>query len=270
MSKILFTDIDGTLLNSSGIVSTENREAIQKCIAEGNRVVLTSGRSVRGQKVVLDQLGATDGMYMIGFQGGLLYDFNADKLMYEKFLDGEVASKILKMAEDMGIHAHAYAAEGIYTPGYTDTFRKYINITKENGIEFSDPSEISDKKIYKVLAASFEDETILYKFKEKIEKCDFISKIDLIFSAATLFEIIPKGVSKGGGLRKMTEYLGASLKDTVSVGDERNDISMIEAACTGCAMQNGRPELKEKADYITERDNNHSGVAEVIKKFILR
>ena len=56
-------------------------------------------------------------------------------------------------------------------------------------------------------------------------------------------------------------------QNAVAAGDEENDISMIEAAGVGVAMANATPRLKECADYITEQDNDHDGIAEVIDKF---
>lgn len=53
-------------------------------------------------------------------------------------------------------------------------------------------------------------------------------------------------------------------------GDAENDISMIRAAHIGCAMRNAEEEVKQAADYITENDNNHDGVAEIIHKFVLK
>ena len=60
------------------------------------------------------------------------------------------------------------------------------------------------------------------------------------------------------------------MDDVITVGDERNDISMIEAAGTGVAVANAREELKSVADFITENDNNHGAIAEVIHKFIIK
>ena len=63
--------------------------------------------------------------------------------------------------------------------------------------------------------------------------------------------------------------LNMPMESTIAVGDEQNDISMLEAAHMGIAMKNGIQELKNAADYVTEQDNNHDAIAEVIEKFIL-
>ena len=65
----------------------------------------------------------------------------------------------------------------------------------------------------------------------------------------------------------MCRALNILEKNAVAAGDEENDISMIEAAGIGVAMANATPRLKECADYITEHDNDHDGIAEVIDKF---
>ncbi len=59
------------------------------------------------------------------------------------------------------------------------------------------------------------------------------------------------------------------MKNSIAAGDEENDISMIEAAAIGVCMANGNPAVKKLADYVTQNDNNHDGIAEVIQKFIL-
>ena len=70
-------------------------------------------------------------------------------------------------------------------------------------------------------------------------------------------------------MRNMCRMLGIDLADTIAAGDEENDLTMIEAAGVGVAMANGIPAAKALADYVTTRDNNHDGIAEVVEKFML-
>ena len=63
--------------------------------------------------------------------------------------------------------------------------------------------------------------------------------------------------------------MGIPIANSVSAGDENNDISMIKSAGIGCAVANARPEVKAAADYVTERDNNQAAIAEIIKKFMM-
>ena len=82
-------------------------------------------------------------------------------------------------------------------------------------------------------------------------------------------EYTPAGVSKGSAVRNLCQYLGIPLEHAVAVGDEWNDISMIQAAGIGAAVKNAVDAVKEAADYVTQRDHNLDAVAEVIDRFLL-
>ena len=79
---------------------------------------------------------------------------------------------------------------------------------------------------------------------------------DFIRSERTLYEILPKGASKGTALRKMTELFGIDISKTIAVGDYNNDISMLETAGAGFAVANAVPEVKAVADYTTVSNND--------------
>lgn len=88
--------------------------------------------------------------------------------------------------------------------------------------------------------------------------------------AMEYLEHVAPGIDKGSAVRFLCEYTGIPLCNTIAAGDAENDISMIRAAHIGCAMRNAEEEVKQAADYITENDNNHDGVAEIIHKFVLK
>ena len=90
-----------------------------------------------------------------------------------------------------------------------------------------------------------------------------------VFSNDFLLEYLPAGVSKGRAVVSLCEKLGIPVADSVAVGDEANDIPMIDAAGVGAVMKNGTDEAKSHAGYVTDRTNNECGVSEVIRKFIL-
>lgn len=79
----------------------------------------------------------------------------------------------------------------------------------------------------------------------------------------------PAGVNKGSAVTALCARLGMDIRDSVAAGDENNDVSMLRAAGVGAAMSNAVPAAKAAADYVTERDNNHDGIEEVIRKFLL-
>jgi len=97
----------------------------------------------------------------------------------------------------------------------------------------------------------------------------FDPAVDTFFSSVEFLEVVAKNLNKGNGLRMMAEILQIPLADTVAIGDEENDVSMLKAAGIGCAMSNGSASAKAAADYVTEKDNNNGGAAEAIRRFIL-
>ena len=77
------------------------------------------------------------------------------------------------------------------------------------------------------------------------------------------------GIDKGNGLRSLAEILGIDVKDTIAVGDNYNDISMLKTAGLSIAVSNAVDDAKKAAHYVTEADNNKGAVAELIEKFII-
>ena len=94
-------------------------------------------------------------------------------------------------------------------------------------------------------------------------------RVDFFRSSPQFLEMVTAGVNKGWAVLELCRRLGIPITDAVAAGDEANDISMLRAAGVGAAMCNGIPAAKEAADYVTQRDNNHDGIAEVIERFLL-
>ena len=87
------------------------------------------------------------------------------------------------------------------------------------------------------------------------------------FSCPQYLEYCPLGATKADGIAFFEERLGIAHENTIAVGDEDNDAAMIRYAGTGVVMKNGNEAVKPLADYITTRDNNHGGLAEVIRRY---
>ena len=97
----------------------------------------------------------------------------------------------------------------------------------------------------------------------------FQTEYSMVRSSKIFLEFLHRGIEKGSALKSLASYLNVKMDETMAIGDAGNDISMIKAAGIGVAMKNAFPEVLEIADYITENDNNNSGVAEALNKFII-
>jgi len=82
-------------------------------------------------------------------------------------------------------------------------------------------------------------------------------------------EFNPYNIDKGTGVKDLLEKINIDPSEAIAIGDNFNDIPMIENVGMGVAVKNGVDEIKSVANYVTENDNNHNAVAEVIYKFIM-
>lgn len=268
-NKILFVDLDATLLKDDKTVSERNRKAIQKMLDAGHYIVLATGRTVESGRIVARELGLTlPGCYMIAFNGAVLYDCSADRVLRKRSIPIDVVEEIFERARKAGLYVQTYNNMDIITTKHTKELDYY---REKTGLSYKLSSNILDmleEEPQKVLLIDLKNTGRLEQFRQRNLKWEQ-GKCTSFFSCREYLEYCPLGTSKGAGVEYLTQILNMPLDCTVAVGDEQNDISMIRAAHIGIAMKNAIPEAKEAADYVTENDNNHDAIADVIEKFIL-
>ena len=266
--KVLFMDLDDTLSSDDKTVSPKNREAIRAALSRGHSVVVTTGRPLKSGKAVVKDLGLTaQGCYMIAFNGSVLYDCAADRILKEKTVPLNLVKTLFDAAKKAGIYIQTYDKEDVLAPQYTEELKFYTTHTGMTYRILPDTGNALQEEPYKALLISLESRRILEEFQKGQQSwCE--GKLNSFFSSSNYLEYCPYGVDKGGAVLEFCEYFGIPLKQTVAVGDECNDVSMIKAAHIGVAVQNAVDVAKEAADYITKRDHNQAAVAEVIEMFL--
>ena len=269
IKKLFFTDLDDTLFSRKKIISQRIRDDIKKAGEEGQRVILCSGRPFSTIKPLLDDLGiGYKGNYVVSFNGGLILEADTGKTLYRNEVPEDICKKVMKLCQSLNIHSQFYDEDGVLTPDEGPEVRRYADLSK--GTYKFDP-DLSDNFVGtspKIEIIDLDDHARLDSLKSTIlEK--FGDSLDLFFSNPYYLEVMPKGVSKGSAVHYLSKYLGVPIENTVAVGDSDNDISMIKVAGIGCAMANAIDSVKKAADYITVNDCDHSGVAEILEKFVL-
>lgn len=258
---LICTDLDGTLLNSKGQISKENLEAIEYFKSEGGRFTFVTGRPpmIAGRMFDAVKPNAPIGCY----NGGGVYDFKSKKFLWSVALPDdfkELVHFIDEKMPDVGIQLNT--TEQIYfnkdNPAMV-RFRKVTELPNIGG-DYMAVTEPVVKVVFGHLDGNRMDE--LAKTLNSHPKSH---EFDFIRSEETLYEILPKGVSKGNLLLKIAELLDIDPQNTVAVGDYNNDISMIKAAGIGYAVQNAVPEAKAVADRITVSNNDHA-IAAIINE----
>lgn len=267
--KLIFVDGDGTLLCRDGSVTEENRAAITKALEQGHQVAVTTGRSIQGARPILEALGvAGGGVYLLAYQGSVLYDWGRKSVLHRDGIPGRKVMELMAALDEAGIYAHTFSDEGILTLRESEELEVYSRQTPEAHQVLKDLRELENGVYPKVMAMDFHSDRKLLAFQKVYAPWEADS-LNSFFSAACYLEYCKKGCNKGTGLRRLAELLNWPIADTIAVGDERNDISMIQAAGLGVAMENARPEVKAAAGFVTEHDCDHSGVAEVLNRFVL-
>lgn len=267
-SKILFLDLDQTLLRDDKSVSEKNREAIHTALKKGNYIVLATGRPVDSGRRVVKELGLSQpGCYMIAYNGGLIYDCAADKVLVEHTMSIEDVEYLFQKAEEDGLYIQTYTQNYIITQKRTRETQYYIDHT---GMEckVGEVASLIDDEPHKVLLIELEDHEKLVRFKEKNAQWAE-QHSECFFSSPQYLEYCPKGVNKGSGVEYIRKLLNVKKENTIGVGDEENDIPLLQQAAIGIAVKNASDTVKEAADFVTEHDNNEDAIAEVIEKYVL-
>ena len=257
MYKIIALDMDGTLLNDDKIITEMTKKALQSAREKGVKVVLASGRPIDGLRRYLEELGLVDdNEYVLSYNGCLVQETKSEKIISEKGLKGSDLHYIYNFSP----------TRGLITPKNSKYTEVEADINKID-INICDFDEISkDESIIKIML--IDEPEVLDKAIAKLPK-EVGEKYNLAKSTPYFFEIINKESNKGLGLKALADYLNVDKDEIIAVGDAGNDLDMIEFAGLGVAMENGHSNVKEAANYIT-KSNNEDGIAEVVRKFILK
>ena len=271
-TKMIFLDLDGTLLDDEKKLSPVNRNAIDQALEAGHKVLICTGRPLSSAIKLLPAFGLDKpGCYAITYNGGLIYDAGTKTSIYKKTVPIKQIKYVFEKAQEYGnIHIQTYTDEGFICEKDTQEGRDYERITKtdrkvvKNVIE-----ELNGQEPCKMLAIAYGcDRKHIEGFRDfMMEYCE--GKMNVCFSNYEYLEFMPVGINKGNAIRWMSEFLNIPMENTIAVGDAENDITMLQTAAVGAVMCNADEEIRQYGNYITEKNNNEGGVAEVIYKFML-
>ncbi|MGM9537754.1 MAG: Cof-type HAD-IIB family hydrolase [Candidatus Onthomonas sp.] len=266
--KMLFLDLDGTLLNDRKEITPGNRLAINEALARGHRVVITTGRPLKSAILQAEKLGMTGkGCYLIAFNGGILYDcFRREQLCHQA-LSIETACRVVAEANRRGLHVQTYDDRDVLVEPRCDneSVRRYCSLINMDFRVIRDVRQDLVQDPAKCLIIDYQNQKPLLEIQEWLQT-NMAGQADCFFSCDQYLEVVPVGTGKGAAVVDLCQLLNVPIRNAVAVGDAANDLTMIQAAGTGVAMANGTDEVKAVADYVTQRDNNHDGIAEVIAR----
>ena len=269
--KILFLDLDGTLLNDRKEITPGNRRAIDEALKQGHRIVVTSGRPLKSSLEQAKRLGlAEEGCYVIAYNGGAVYDCSNECVIYRRTLEPKTLFRIYDEAARRDMYIQTYDREDVVIePRCTaENAQRYCTAIGLDWRVIQDVRRDLTEPPVKALVIDYQHREPLEEMAQWLQS-EMAGQVDCFFSSRYFLEVVPVGTNKGFAVTELCRRLGIDIRNATAAGDERNDVSMIRAAGVGVAMANGVQEARDAADYITERDNNHDGIEEIIRKFLL-
>lgn len=264
--KLLVLDIDGTVTNSEKRVLEKTRKSIIQLQEKGVLVAIASGRSPKGVFSVAEELKLHQfGNYILAFNGSKIINFQTRECIYEKQLPLHIPGRLWTDAIKYKLGILTYTDHLLIAGTEPDSYMALESRISSMPIEYHKDFQTTVNFPVNscLLTGTPEDIEAL----EPIFAYKYFHEAEVFRSEPCFLEITPKNVDKAYSLKYLLKLLGIPREQTVCCGDSFNDISMIQFAGLGVAMANAQEKLKDVANYITERDNNHDGIAEVIEKF---
>lgn len=272
--KLIAIDLDGTLLHSDRTLSDENRQAVQAAKSAGVQVVLCTGRPLRSMHYLLDEIGLRDEEDIaITYNGGLIQKTSNGEIVNEITFNREECLDVYELGQSLGLPVNFIDLDYVYEPPYpagAESIYMATNkkVPKKEALQFVDVlmDELPDPfKINKIVMSRPGEE--LDAVIPNIPAA-YHEKYNIYKSQDFILEVLPQHVDKGYSMRLLGERLGLDKSQIMGIGDQENDLSLVENAGFGVAMDNAIARVKDAADYIT-KSNDENGVAHVINKFVL-
>lgn len=288
MYKLVAIDLDGTMLNSYGIVTENTKNTIKKVIENGAEVIIASGRPIDSIKSIAKEIGSEN--YFIAGNGALIYDIKNDKIIYEKYMSKLKVLEIIKICEENSISYNVYTDKTILATSlkynvlyyYKENLKKEeskktnINIVKDM---YEYVKNMQEDKFLKITICD-DNKTVFNSIMKKIKRVEEIEVLDVSHMSRKMIrqgteeipieyyytEISLANVDKWNAIKFLIKKLNIETEKVMTIGDNINDKKMIENAGLGIAMKGSTPVVTNVADDIAE-SNNEEGVAKILQKY---
>lgn len=257
--KIIFSDIDGTLVNDNKHVTPKTKKSIQAWLNAGNLFVPVSARMPVAIKTITDEISTK--LPLVSYNGGFIVDANGE-VIHSATFSKDLAEKIIAYVEDHNLDLawNFYSGNDWFSPKLEANLaeEELVHVvstkaTREDIKNLPDPH-----KLLLIGQAEVLDE-LLPILQDKF------SELYMVKSAPHLLEITRKGIEKGSAVKVINQYFNLNPADTWAFGDNFNDLEMLQAVAHPYLMDNAPDELKKSFSNITS-DNNHDGVGEIVEK----
>lgn len=273
-SKIIFIDVDGTLVDYENKLPASADKAIKQARKNGHRVYICTGRSKAEVYPYLWDIGL-DGM--IGGNGSYVED--GDTVVMHQLITAEQCKHIVDWLKSRGLEFYLESNNGLFASENFENRGEPViqEYSKRKGKEHSDqikvrdvfPEMIFDGELYRddLNKVSF----ILESYQDHLDSIEEFPDLKAgtwggAGEIALFGDLGVKDITKAHAIDALLEYLGADIEDTYAFGDAKIDIPMLDYCHIGVAMGSGGDEINAMADYITD-DVDQDGLYNAFVRF---
>lgn len=241
---LLVSDIDGTLVDRHKQIPARNTEAIERFMAQGGVFSIATGRCDRSAQRIIDQVHPNGAV--VTLNGAALYDSREKRVIHNEYLPDNysfLVKKVFDRLPEVGIQL--FCGSSVTSVRESGITRRLLRI---EGLE--DHRRAPDdlpKQVNKILFGAPAEQLTVFP--------DFFTETELtgmygMFTEDCYFEILPAGVTKGSGVRALTQLQGIPLEHTAAVGDYYNDVEMLKSAGIPILSGNAPADIHTYAEYI--------------------
>lgn len=263
--KLVAVDMDGTLLTPKLEISKKTVETINKVIEKGVIFTLSTGRMYLAAIPFANMLNLD--VPIITCNGALTKCSKTGKIYDEKIIDKEHSAEIIRYCEEAGLSVSLYMEDDIYIKKDSDNLDIHIQLDEAMPKIVDNFDSLLDHPIIKIMFSS-SDKYNLEKHTRVLNEL-YKGKLNFYFSLPHFVEIVHKKANKRNALENIAIKFNVKREEIIAIGDNFNDMDMIEYAGIGVAMGNAPDYLKEAADFVTH-SNDEDGVRLVLEKFIIK
>ena len=265
--ELVVADLDGTLLDKNHEITERALQAIKALREQGIKFMLATGKSRGSALKIIEQLGMdTPGVFV----QGLVLQSADGSILHQTTLDPAIARQSITFAEDRGFSLVAYS-------GTTTYIRKRSHNTNLI-VEYGEPESQVVGPLQNILGHIPINKLAIIDRADPRHVKAVRWQLNMQFNGAASFvqpavdemiEVLPKGTSKGAGLKTLLKDMGIAPANVLAVGDGENDIEMLQLAGIGVAVANADDFVKKAANHVTVASHG-DGLAEAIERFALK
>lgn len=267
MIKLFAMDLDGTSLDNNSILRKETIDALKKLDENGIKFVFTSGRAMPSVRYLMSLTGI-DNPFVTN--NGALAMINKEKPIYTKGIEDEKIKELINFSENNELSYQFYDVDTYYSnrirPERFNHLKKDSQYGMNYQVNFSfSTNPLKELNNRKNTALKFQIFPDVEKKEEKIMVLEKVKQLDLYATSSNdkVIEIMEKDVNKFNGISEIGSFLGINRNEIAAIGDQDNDIPMLENSILSFAMGNSIEKVKEVCDY-TVSTNENFGLVEAI------